>query len=493
MSKKKSIFNVFTRQDIVILISILIVAFSFRIYKIYTPLADWHSWRQVDTAAVARNFVEDGFDLLHPRYDDLSNGQTGEYNPEGLRFVEFPIYNATFASTYKLFPYIPLEQHGRMLTIVMSMITIAIVYYLLRVEVSQIAGTFGAGIFATFPFFVYYSRVVLPDTSAVSCVFIAILFLYQWAHSDSEKKSKHIYYAISLIFAGLAVLIKPVAIFYYLPLAYLFFRKHMFKIFLRPEVYAYFLLAIAPFVGWRYWISLFPVGGPGFEWLITSVNTFEGQKVIFMRPAFFRWVFYERILLLIMGGWAGAFLVVGTVRKLVRPWLMYTIGASALAYLMVFQGGNVQHDYYQTIIFPALAIFAGMGIDFLLSTNTQTIPKIFVTGIIIAVLGFSSAMSFEQVKGMYNVHESLLSTARVINTITPKDAKIVTDTFGDTTLLYNSHRQGIPAISDSLPNLKERGMDYFVTSSQSEITNTQENYPEMEIIFENDDVTIFKL
>ena len=33
-----------------------------RLYRVTGPVADWHSWRQSDTAAVARNFTKFGFD-----------------------------------------------------------------------------------------------------------------------------------------------------------------------------------------------------------------------------------------------------------------------------------------------------------------------------------------------------------------------------------------------------------------------------------------------
>jgi len=65
-----------------------------RLYQINNPIADWHSWRQADTAAVARNYLRFGMDLLRPKYDDLSNIQSGKDNPLGLRMVEFPIYQA---------------------------------------------------------------------------------------------------------------------------------------------------------------------------------------------------------------------------------------------------------------------------------------------------------------------------------------------------------------------------------------------------------------
>src|ERR1700733_9571220 len=86
------------KNYILLLITILVVGFFVRLYRFDNPVADWQSWRQADTSAVARNFVEHGFDLLHPRMNNISNVQSGLDNPQGYFFAEFPIYNATSAS-----------------------------------------------------------------------------------------------------------------------------------------------------------------------------------------------------------------------------------------------------------------------------------------------------------------------------------------------------------------------------------------------------------
>ena len=62
------------KRSLALLLIILIGAFYARLYKFGAPVADWHSWRQVDTSAVSRTFVQEGFDLLRPRFPDLSKG-----------------------------------------------------------------------------------------------------------------------------------------------------------------------------------------------------------------------------------------------------------------------------------------------------------------------------------------------------------------------------------------------------------------------------------
>ena len=76
-----------------ILIFIILVAFLVRLYRIDNPIADWHSFRQADTASVTREYIENSIDLLRPRYHDLSNIQSGFDNPMGYRMVEFPFIN----------------------------------------------------------------------------------------------------------------------------------------------------------------------------------------------------------------------------------------------------------------------------------------------------------------------------------------------------------------------------------------------------------------
>src|SRR3989344_3071900 len=96
-----------------ILILLISLGFLFRFYKFSEPIADWHSFRQSDTAAVAQVYVNEGYNLLYPKYFDISNVQSGLDNPQGYRFVEFPIYNFLHAFLFKSIGLISFEQWGR--------------------------------------------------------------------------------------------------------------------------------------------------------------------------------------------------------------------------------------------------------------------------------------------------------------------------------------------------------------------------------------------
>ena len=127
-----------------LLIIILFGALSARLYKFHEPVADWHSWRQVDTSAVSRNFVKSGFDVMHPKFDDISKNVSMRDNPQGYRFVEFPIYNVFQAGFFVFFKYFTLEEWGRLVTIFSSLFSTWFIYLIVRKYVSSRAGLFAA-------------------------------------------------------------------------------------------------------------------------------------------------------------------------------------------------------------------------------------------------------------------------------------------------------------------------------------------------------------
>ncbi len=481
--------NIFLKKDFFILFFILIIAFVFRLYKINTPLADFHSWRQVDTASVARNFVKNGIDLFNPRYDDLSNVQSGINNPEGYRMVEFPIYNAIFAYLYKLMPILSLEVWGRLTTIIFSLIIITILYYLLLKESSRMSAIFGTFIYAVFPFFVFFSRVVLPETPALAFSLLAILFFYLSINHKGENFLSIIYYLVSTIFFALSLLIKPTLIFYLFPILVLFFRKYKFNLIKKFDFYLYFIITLIPLLYWRMYIKNFPAGIPYSDWLFTSVNTADGLKSILFRPSFFRWIFFERISNLILGGYLTLFFVLGIISKQ-KKHLLVSFVVSALAYIFVFQGGNLQHEYYQALILPVFAIMIGLGVNFVFEHKKDFINPVYISIFIFLLFGFSFYFSYFKVIDYYQYSQELVQEANIIKSLTQPEDKIVTDRTGDTTLLYLSDRRGAPSIFLDPMELKKLDYKYLITSSADEIRIMK---PDFEIVFENEKFTLFKL
>ncbi|MBI1863083.1 glycosyltransferase family 39 protein [Candidatus Microgenomates bacterium] len=487
MKKERKKHNVLL--NILLLGVIVLSAIILRWQNITAPLADFHSWRQADTAAVARNYVRDGIDLFHPKYDDLSNIQSGTDNPQGLRMVEFPLYNAVIA----MFAHIPglsVEVAGRIVTILSSVVVIVVIY-LLCLEESGIITAVAAGLlYAIFPFFVYFSRVVLPESSALACTFLGVFFLYLNKYPQ-RKGIRILFYILAAFLFACGILIKPTVIFYALVFGWLFIRQYEWDLLKKWPVYLFFILAFIPFILWRRYILQFPEAIPVSDWLLTSVNTTGGMQPIFLKPSFFRWIFYERINNIIFGGYMTVFFVLGILRKPKSIFLM-SIVASAITFIFVFEGGNVQHEYYQTIIFPGLAVAVGLGVSFI-AENYVAFLNPFATGFAILLLtAFSYFISYYHVKGYYGYSADLVNIASIIKTVTQPGDKIVTDSVGDTTLLYLSDRRGSPAPYKDMEEFKKDGYKYFITMNGDVIKakKIEHKYP---LKFENSKFAIFEL
>lgn len=474
--------------DYIFLIIIIFAALVTRLYKIDAPLSDYHSWRQVDTAAVSRNFMRDGINLLSPRYDDLSSLQTGMENPEGLRMVEFPIYNALTAILPTLNPNLPIEISGRIISIFFSIITLYVIYYLVRNEVSITAAIFSSLAYALSPFMVFFSRVVLPETTAVGFTMLSILSLY--ISLKKPEKIKIIPFILSVVFLGLGILIKPTVIFYLITAFVFIVYKYRHEVVKVPYLYLYTILSLLPFLIWRIYISNFPEGIPASNWLFTMVNTFEGPKDIFFRPAFFRWIFMERIGTYILGIYGVLFLGLGLIAKY-RSILIPSLTVSALTYLFVFQGGNVQHEYYQTVIFPVLAILIGSGASLLFDLSTNKFNRFLSYPLVVVFFIFMIVFSYYKVKDYYTYPQDLNQISELIKLLTDKNDKIVTDRLGDTTLLYLSDRKGAPAIYKDPEELKNLGYSHIVTANKETATTLKSRG--FKVLAENDLCTIVSL
>src|SRR5664279_1290735 len=145
MNRKKKI-------TVFLLGAIILGGITVRLYRFDNPIADWHSWRQADTSAVSRNFIKSGFDVLHPRFDDLSNVPSGKDNPHGYRFVEFPIYNIAQAGLFKFVGIFTLEEWGRLVSIFSSVLVTIFLFLLVSRHSKKAIGLLSAFYYMFIPY-----------------------------------------------------------------------------------------------------------------------------------------------------------------------------------------------------------------------------------------------------------------------------------------------------------------------------------------------------
>jgi len=438
------------------LLFILVIAFALRLYRFDNPIADWHSWRQADTSAVSRNFVQNGYDVLHPRYDDISNVQTGVDNPNGYRFVEFPLYNIFQAGSFQVFGIFSLEQWGRLVTILGSLFSIVFLYLLVNKYANKTTALFTAFFYAVLPYNIYYGRIISPDPSMVTATLGGIYFFSLWAQENAKRK---VYYFLALLCTAAAFLLKPYAGFFMLPMAYIAYKAFGVNLWKKWQIWLFAFLSILPFVAWRLWITQYPEGIPANTWLL------NGNGIRF-RPAFFRWIGYERLTKLISGYFGVILLLCGAyaVLRIKHAVFFLLFALSTILYVVVFATGNVQHDYYQILIMPSVAIFYGLGAYFLY--DKFKIGKSFALGKIILLLCTVGTLyfSWQQVKDYFNINnEAMVRAGIAVDRLTPKDAKVIAPYDGDTAFLYQTKRKGWPSFQNDLPiMINELGADYLV-------------------------------
>lgn len=441
------------KAELLLLAVILIIAFALRLYKIDRPLADWHSWRQADTAAVARNFIKDGFNPFIPRFDDMSTQANGIDNPNRYRFVEFPIYNSLVAAVWSVFGINVTS--ARLVTAVITLGSTALLYLLVRYYSGVKTAILAAFFFATIPYNVFYSTTILPGPLMV----FGILGLY-WSFTKWLQNDKKLtWFAASVLFANLAILSWPIALFFTLPLLYLAYEKYGAQLYTRASLIIFGIASVVPFLAWRLWMTQFPEGIPNWQFLLN-----EGD--IRFKGAFFRWLIAERMGKLILTSTGFTLFVIGLVRSSEYKEKLFYLSwlGSTVIYFVVFASGNVRHDYYQVPFVPIAAIFIAKGVRTLFSLPTNYFHKFLgpVVAIVLVILMY--AFGFFEIRGFYWINKpQIVAAGQAADMILPKDAIVVAPYNGDAAFLYQTNRRGYPIVDRPLEVMIDIGAKYLVS------------------------------
>lgn len=439
---------------------IVLLALVLRLYRVDYPLLDWHSFRQVDTASVTREYLKNGIDILRPEYHDLGDIQSGLHNIDGYRMVEFPFVNALTAGLIKVIPILPLVPTSRVISILFSLGTLVSLFFLTKQLSGKKVAYLAALTFAVLPYIVYYSRAVLPESPLV---FFSVLSL--WTFFYGIKKDQYLWIIVSVVALSVAFLLKPFAVFLlpvYVTGAVLQFGKNVWK---KWYLYLFFFSPL-PFLAWRSWITQFPTGIPASDWLYNS----DGIR---LRPAWFRWLFFERLTKMQLGFFGLAFLpfILKKITKDVYIYLAWWLGIAC--YFIIIATGNVRHDYYQYFTTPILSITVGYGVLQLyktlytikikaLSKHTKHLIALTTCAILYICMLF---FGLRATHGFFNVNNwEYVTAGKRADEILPADALVIAPAFGDTAFLFQTNRKGWP-IGFNIEEKIEKGATHYISTS----------------------------
>jgi len=467
------------------LVLVFLTACVVRLYRVTAPVADWHSFRQVDTASVARMYVQNGIDLMHPRYHDLSNIQSGKDNPQGWRMVEFPLYQGIAAVLTRGIGTFPAEVWLRLVTIAASAASAVLIVLLGAAFVGSGAGFAAGFLYALLPYSVYYGRVILPEPLAVFFALLSIYAVVKKSHAKTKPPSD-IWFVVSAASGAAALLVKPTAAFILLPVPYLLFRAYGFTRAFTVRCLVYAGIALTPFLWWRQYIQAYPEGIPASDWL-------WNKNGIRLKGAWFYWLFSQRIGSLILGYWGLILLGTGLMLPVKKDsWILHLFGLGALAYLVVFAGGNVQHDYYQIILLPVLCLYTGAGLWHIV-TN-RMLSRIAAIGTALVSIAFAVAFSWYTVRTYYWINRpEIIEAGAAANRLLPADAKVIAPYNGDTTFLYQTHRSGWPLGFDIDEKIAMGATAYVTVSPTDDDFETKTLAEKYTVLVRNDRFAIIDL
>jgi 4-amino-4-deoxy-L-arabinose transferase-like glycosyltransferase len=432
---------------------IIVCGLFLRLVNLTTPLLDYHSWRQTDTAMVARNFYEHGYRILYPQVDwDGSN--------TGYVAMEFPIYPFLCAVLYKIFGV--KEWLGRLVSIFFSTSSIIILFKLARICYTTPTALIACAFFAILPLNAYYGRTFMPESLMIFSTLAGIYFFSQWI--EKEKKYQLI---LAVIFTTLAILVKPYTFFYLIfPLLFPTWLKYGKKLIFNKQIWFFFLLVLVPPLLWYLHAMLHLKMVLYNPW---SPKVWQSNLSLWLSPKF-----YERVLI---GNLANRILfptgfilfIAGVIQdvKDKKEYVFHLWLLGLIVYFIIFAHANYHHEYYQIPVVAPACVFIGKFLNNFF-TQRKNWYKTFTGGIVLLLILSIPIYTFYKLPKREKINWDYWYAAQTIKKISsPRDLILVCDeSFPE--IIYYSHRKGwhIHPNTQSveiIESFRKKGAKYYVT------------------------------
>src|SRR5947199_682548 len=190
-----------------IAIVICILAVAVRLIFINQPYIDHWSWRQSDVAAIARNFLQNGFRFGYPQIDWAGNAP-------GYVGTEFPILPFIAALCYKIAGVH--EWIGRIQAVVLFAVSLPFFFLLVREVYGSTAAVWATFFYGFAPANIFAGRLFMPDVPSLSLAIIGLYLFLRWM--EDRKPGL---FSVAAIAICMSLLLKITSIAIVGPLAYL--------------------------------------------------------------------------------------------------------------------------------------------------------------------------------------------------------------------------------------------------------------------------------
>jgi Dolichyl-phosphate-mannose-protein mannosyltransferase len=462
-----------------LLIGLSILAVAARLIFIDQPYVDHWSWRQSDVAAIARNFLQNGFRFGYPQIDWAGNAP-------GYVGTEFSILPFIAAVCYK-FAGVH-EWIGRIQAVILFAVSLPFFFLLVREIFGSTAALWASFFYSFTPLNVFAGRSFMPDVPSLSFAVVGLYFFLRWVEHGEYSS-----FFVAAIAISLSLLIKITSIVIVAPLVYLAVaafsdrqnsRKGDLQI--APAV----LETPAPCVGaWRTPLKFVLFAGiallPSSIWYWHAhqiaekfyPHHFFGAGGIRVESFAWYWHIAQQTLVSSLTPLLSLMALIGL---LVAPRSKYSRffhwWLVAMVLFIIAVGYGNRHLWYQLPLVPIAAAFAGAACAFV---GSKISSRVIVVTLSVLLVSSFTTLAFWCIQPFYQSSAAQLRDAGLeLKKVTPPDAFIVAADMGDPTIFYYAERKGWHFLEndaiyngtpddseqaiENLERLRRRGATHFV-------------------------------
>lgn len=421
------------RKTSTILLLILAFALAVRLVHIDFPVGGFAAWRQADTAAMSRNFFEQGYDFFRPQIDWGGNGP-------GYVETEFPLYQYLVALLYGLFG--PQEWLGRALSTACALLSVVGLFLFVRKVFNQRVALWAAGFYALGPLNIFYSRAFMPESMMLMASVWGVFFFYRWTTEDRLSDL-----ALSALCIALAALLKITALFLGVPLLWLAWSKFRWAFLSKPVLWTYATLVLVLVGVWYYHAHMlylqsgltFGIWLPGKnKWgMVGPLFSLKFYNDVFFKSIAERHLTYAGFFLFLIG----LFLHRESPAERLFDW--WLIGF--LFFVAVVTTGNQIHEYYQLPVVIPAAVFVGKALDRFTRRGAWQEGRRTLTAVVWCCLVFFLLLSAHRVYHYLKGEDPsgpLFQLADAVQQYSAAGDLVIAFDDYDPIFLYRSHRKG---------------------------------------------------
>jgi 4-amino-4-deoxy-L-arabinose transferase-like glycosyltransferase len=405
---------------------LILLALALRLYHLDAQPIGAHSWRQSDTASIARNFARNGYDFLHPQIDWAGD-------KSGVVETEFPLYPFTVACIYAITGIH--EWAARLVSALAGAAMVWVMFDLFALILGRRIACWGAFLLAVLPLCVYYGRTIQPEPTMLLFSAAGLNLFFRWSRSGRTGPL-----VASCVCIALACLVKLPALYLGLPIAWLCWHRLGPRMFLSPSLWLYATAVLGAVFAWYgYGYRMGQASGTSFG-IINAGKAFNWQ--VLLDPEFYNIIIFRRLAERHFT-WIGfALFVVGLclprrapAERLFDVWML-----AVVVYFLLAPTHNWLHEYYQVPFMLPGVVPAAKAIDLAWSRSRPL-----AAALIIGIAAMSGYRIFDYGQKERADRSPEAAAARAVAQISaPGDLVIAVDGRlpNNPTLLYLADRKG---------------------------------------------------